>query len=174
MTRAEGMTAQIYWIDRSPGRRLAILARPRGGDWLAEEIASWRSQGIDVVVSLLDPTETEELGLDQEAELSAESGLEFVTIPVADRGVPVSSDQFAKLVARLSESLSGGKAVGVHCRAGIGRSSILVATLLVASGMNPDEALNLIQSARGCAVPDTPEQRKWIERFAERLAAKVV
>lgn len=168
------MTAQVYWIDRSPGCRLAILARPRGSDWLVDEIASWRDQGIDVVVSLLDPTETDEFGLKQEAALCAASGLEFVAMPVADRGVPTSSDQFARLVARLSESLSGRKAVGVHCRAGIGRSSMLAAALLVACGVTPTEALNRIQAARGCPVPDTPEQRAWIVRFADSFSAKAV
>ena len=51
------MLAQLYWIDAPTGRRLAILARPRGGDWLEDEVRSWRGQGIDVVVSLLTPAE---------------------------------------------------------------------------------------------------------------------
>jgi hypothetical protein len=33
---------------------LAIMARPRAGDWLDGEIAGWRAQGIGVIVSLLE------------------------------------------------------------------------------------------------------------------------
>jgi hypothetical protein len=33
------MRADIYWIADVPGGRLAILGRPRSGDWLSDEIA---------------------------------------------------------------------------------------------------------------------------------------
>ena len=33
--------------------RLAIMARPRAGDWLEDEISGWRAQGVEIVVSLL-------------------------------------------------------------------------------------------------------------------------
>ena len=39
------MNSDIYWIDS----QLAISARPRGGDWLAGEVAHWAEAGVDVV-----------------------------------------------------------------------------------------------------------------------------
>jgi hypothetical protein len=37
--------------------------------------------------------------------------------------------------------------------------------------LDAETALQRIQVARGCAVPDTEEQRDWIKRFAaEQLA----
>ena len=56
------MLAEVHWIKGLPCR-LAILPRPRSGDWLEDEIRSLRGQGIDVLVSLLTPDETAELGL---------------------------------------------------------------------------------------------------------------
>jgi len=60
-----------------------------------------------------------------------------------------------------------GKSVTIHCRQSVGRSALLAATLLVEAGINPDEAFRRIEAARGCPVPDTPEQRAWVERFSQ-------
>ena len=55
-----------------------------------------------------------------------------------------------------------GHSIGVHCRMGIGRSSLLLAALLVRSGTSPEDAFQLISAARGLPVPDTDEQRQWL------------
>ena len=48
------MSPDLYWIVGPWRGRLAIAARPRGGDWLDDELSGWRQAGIDVVVSLLE------------------------------------------------------------------------------------------------------------------------
>ena len=62
----DAMKADIYWIDQLAPHRLAIMPRPRGGDWLEDEIRSLRLEGVDVLVSLLTETEARELELDSE------------------------------------------------------------------------------------------------------------
>jgi hypothetical protein len=57
------MAARVFWIDGAWQGRLAIVPRPRGGDWLEDEIADWRDAGIDVVVSFLEPHEVAEFAL---------------------------------------------------------------------------------------------------------------
>src|ERR1700743_3176736 len=52
-----------YWINPGANGRLAIVPRPRGGDWLADDLHALRREGIDILVSLLTPSEVEELGL---------------------------------------------------------------------------------------------------------------
>ena len=82
--------ATIYPI-RGPWKgRLAIVARPRGGDWLEDEVEAWRAAGLDVVVSLLEQDEAHELGLEDEAKACAARGLKFIEFPITDRGVPAS------------------------------------------------------------------------------------
>jgi protein-tyrosine phosphatase len=49
---------------------------------------------------------------------------------------------------------------------GIGRSTLIAACLLTKLGESADSALTRIQQARGLRVPDTEEQRMWIESFA--------
>ena len=155
-----------YWIAGPWSGRLAIVPRPRGGDWLEEEIRSWREAGLDVMVSLLTHDETIELELNQEELLCRAQGIQFYTYPIPDRGVPTSRKATADLVKKLETALEAGKSVAIHCRQGIGRSSLIAALLLVSAGIDPEAALAQIRQARGCAVPDTVEQRNWIKSFA--------
>jgi hypothetical protein len=43
------------------------MPRPRAGDWLDDEIKGWRTEGVKVVVSLLEKDEISELELVEEA-----------------------------------------------------------------------------------------------------------
>ena len=158
---------KLYWIGTSTGGRLAISARPRGGDWLADEIEGWREQGVDVVVSLLTASENEELGLKDEREFAKAKGLQFVSFPIEDRNVPASAAKLQELAARLGSEIQQGKSIAVHCRQGIGRSSLISAAVLLQVGEDLDQALGSIRSARGLEVPETPEQRRWLEQFAK-------
>lgn len=161
------MRTQLYWIECSGPGRLAILPRPRGGDWLEDEVANWRREQVQVVASLLTPDESRELGLSDEAQLCQAAGITFVSFPVADRGVPASKTALAGIARQLAGLLEQGQTVGVHCRQGIGRSALLAAAVLSATGIPADAALERIAAGRGAPVPDTAEQRDWILRFAK-------
>jgi protein-tyrosine phosphatase len=161
------MRAEIFWIGEVSGGRLAVLPRPRGGDWLEDEVRSLRAAGVDVLVCLLTREESVELGLAGEAEYCTANGIEFVSFPFADRGVPASASDTLGLVRRLSALLTGGKAVAIHCRQGVGRSALVAACVLVSLGEGLDTAFERIARARGCPVPDTAQQREWVRRFTE-------
>jgi protein-tyrosine phosphatase len=158
-----------FWI-KIEGVRLAIAPRPRGGDWLADDVRLLQRAGVDVVVSALTSVEAEELGLLEEGHFCQSTGLEFLSFPIEDRSVPPSLNEFDGLLNSVADYLHKGKAVGVHCRAGIGRSAIIVASTLIRNGLSVDSAFTAIQEARGCSVPDTPEQRQWVERYSSRFA----
>lgn len=85
-----------------------------------------------------------------------------MNVPVPDRSVPSDKDAFLKRVDELAGMVRNGRFLGVHCRACIGRSSMLAVSILVRIGWNLEEAFAAVESARGFAVPDTPEQRKWV------------
>jgi hypothetical protein len=67
------MTPEIFWISGSWRGRLAVAARPQGGDWLEDEARGWQVAGLGIVVSLLKKDEAAELGLDLERD-AARSG----------------------------------------------------------------------------------------------------
>ena len=57
------MRDKIFWIPGPWRGRLAILPRPRAGDWLDDETRAWRAAVVQVIVSLLEPQEEIELDL---------------------------------------------------------------------------------------------------------------
>lgn len=161
----------IYWIQGPWAGKLAILARPRGGDWLGNEVEGWKEAGVNVVVSLLNSGEESELSLSSEAEIVRDSGLTYISFPIADYSVPGSKILMQQLAAELNDQLSRGACIGVHCRQSIGRSSLLAACILVTSGESPKRAFEHIGLARRVPVPDTAEQKEWVISFAGDLVS---
>jgi protein-tyrosine phosphatase len=161
------VTPELYWIPIELGH-LAIMAKPRAGEWLTDEIDGWRSEGVDVVVSLLESSESNELDLDGEATACVDAGIEFFSFPIRDRGVPRSVPDASKLIELLAEKLKAGASVAIHCRAGIGRSALIAACTLTRLGVAPAKAFELIGNSRRVRVPDTDEQSFWVEAFARR------
>ena len=160
------MQSQIWWTKRKFPGQIAIVARPRGGDWLEDETQSWANSGLDAVVSLLTNEEMIDLDIEREAELSAAAGLKFYNFPITDRDVPKSRAEVLNLIAKLEKLLLTGKNVGIHCRQGIGRSALIAAALFVAFDVDAATAFREISEARGLIVPETAEQHDWLVEFA--------
>jgi hypothetical protein len=158
--------SDIYPIREFKGVSLAIMPRPRAGDWLQDEIASWERAEIRTIVSLLEAQEIAELGLADEPKLCAALNIEFVSFPIPDRGVPNSFGALNHLVKPLLPKVKGGNMVAVHCRAGIGRSGVVAAAILLHSGVPYGEVFPALSRARGVAVPDTDAQVEWIRGYA--------
>lgn len=160
------MRAELYTVDYNGPGMLSVMARPRGGDWLPDEVQAWRDAGVDVVVSLLTPEEQMELGLNDEASLCQRATLAFHALPIPDRSVPSQLAAVERLIDEIVEALKAGKHVAIHCRMGIGRSAMIAAATLVALGETLERALTTIEAARGLPVPDTPEQAQWVAQYA--------
>ena len=161
------MRTNIYWLPLAGPGRLAIVPRPRGGDWLEEEVRSWRANGIDILVSLLTASEVQDLGLDDEAPLCKQLGIEYRSYPIADRETPTSKGSFLNIVETLTNELGSGKSVAVHCRQGIGRAPLVAVGILIMMGVNLEAAIAIVAEARGCPVPETAEQQRWLADFAK-------
>jgi protein-tyrosine phosphatase len=153
--------------------KLAIAARPRGGDWLEDEIVAWHRQGVTTVVSLLTPEEERELDLVEESATAKLHGLGFLSLPVQDREVPASESEVTAMLARLHEILSSGRSAVFHCRQGVGRAGLLASCMLVFEGKPPLEAIQVVSQARGVEIPETPDQRAWVLNYRVATAGTV-
>jgi protein-tyrosine phosphatase len=162
--------AEVFLIPEVPVGRLAIMPRPRAGDWLEDEVASWQSSGLDVVVSLLEDNEATELALGDEPVVCERIGVRFLQFPIQDRGVPTSYAAVSELVDRLVAELRSGRGVGIHCRIGVGRSALMAVSLLAALGIPVESAWASVARARGLSVPDTPAQRAWVARWLKGIS----
>jgi protein-tyrosine phosphatase len=163
------MWKDVYWIEGPWQGKLAVGPRPRGGDWLKDDVAKWKGAGISSVLSLLTPEEERDLDLGREAGEVRAQGLDFTSFPIPDRQIPRSEAKFSEVLEIAARDLSAGKNVLVHCRQGIGRSGLAAACLLVKNGLSPGAAVDTISAAGGLTVPETTEQRDWIHHFAAAL-----
>ena len=82
--------------------------------------------------------------------------------------MPANLEGFNRFLDRLKSDIASRKRIGIHCRACIGRSSVAAVSLLIRNGIAPDEAWRLVEEARGFPVPDTPDQREWVDRNIDR------
>jgi protein-tyrosine phosphatase len=164
------MFTELFRIEGPWPGQLAISARPRGGDWLQQEILAWKRAGIDVIVSLLEPWEAADLNLANEASDSEANGIQFLSFPIVDRNIPTSSADVHGFLAKIDTELSQGKNVAVHCRQGIGRAGLIAAALLIERGLHPEEAIRRVSASRRVPIPETDEQRVWLESYAATSA----
>jgi protein-tyrosine phosphatase len=159
------MHTELHWIDGPWKGRLAVAARPRGGDWIEDEIRAWRDAGVDVVVSLLTSQESMALDLEREEEVCRAAGIDFISFPIEDRTFPDSDSAAMNLTGKLASLLDHGKNAVAHCRQGVGRSSLIAIGTLLFEGINLDAAIAEVGHARGVQVPETAGQLTWLAHF---------
>ena len=163
------MKTELYWFsnERTNGR-LGICSRPRGNDWLEDELQHFKASGVDILVSALEYDEQFELELLEESLLCGQIGMIYLSYPIADRQTPSSMKSFYGFTKELSVELLNGNNVMVHCRQGIGRSSLLVSGILRHLwSESASEIFSFISSYRGRTIPDTEEQILWLQKWID-------
>src|ERR1051326_8656407 len=157
------MNPDLFWIPGPWAGRLAVITRPRGGDWLADEVGGWKLAGLDLGVLLLEADEANQLELANEDTTARSKGIRFISFPIPDRSVPASPPDAVGLLTEIANALREGRNVAVHCRQGVGRSGMIASGVLVVSGVEPHKAVEAVSAARGQNIPETPTQLRWIQ-----------
>lgn len=165
------MHAEMYKIGSIGHGFLAIMGRPYIDPHEPASLLNVSRLGIQQVVSLLEPSEARDLGLDTERIVAKALGMGFVSFPIADMGMPASVEDFAGITHTLFKRIDGGINTLVHCRAGIGRSGLFAAGMLLHAGMNAEQAFAHVGKMRGLRVPETPDQHNWLVANQARIAA---
>lgn len=165
----------VYWI-YGPSRAadaptpmaplpVAVVLCPRGGRDLLKEMLYLRRCGVDTVVSLLSHEQVEMLELEQEGLRARRAGMQFLHHPIPDHELPPDPKAFRKFVEDLAQRARKGEKIGIHCWGSIGRATVTAACTLIHLGWPPAHALAAVELARGCPVPDTDEQERWILNY---------
>jgi protein-tyrosine phosphatase len=152
----------VFWINSHPSVSLAIVLCPSGSRSLHRELQSMQRGGVETLVSMLEVDEAHWLGLADEGRLAQQLGLEYLSHPIPDHHTPPDPHVFRAFVTGLAARLRAGERIGVHCWGSIGRATVTAACTLIHLGWKPAAALAAVESARGCPVPDTEEQERWI------------
>jgi len=126
-------------------------------------------QGVTMVVSLLEAAEAEQIGLSGQKEALEKEGIRFRHLPVPDFDVPGDDECVLAAADEAIVCLGEGGSVAAHCFAGMGRSPLFIAAILVRQRLSTKEAFGRISEARGANVPATREQWQWLAEFEARL-----
>jgi len=141
------MLVNFSWIRAG---KVAGMGMPYANAWDA-----LRQEGIGAVLTL---TERAPVG-DPEA-----AGLRKLHVPLVDFGTP-SLEDLDRCVTWIDEQLAEGRAVVVHCFAGLGRTGTVLAAWLVREGLKPEAAVAEIRRLRPGSL-ETGGQVDAVRRFA--------
>ncbi len=144
-----------YWV--LPGSLLAgEYPYGAGAADTQQRLRRLLDAGIDSFIDLTHPGERP----DYHPLLPAQ--VEHWRSAIADAQIPLEIAQMHRILARLQSALAVGRRPYVHCRAGIGRTGLVVGCYLVEQGLDGEAALAQLnrlwqQSARSYSWPRVPQ-----------------
>ncbi len=126
-----------------------------GGRVRPEDLHRLAGAGLTHVVDTRSERQDDEQAL-------ASEGITLLCLPAPDTH-PLTVQQLREGAAWINAQIKSGSRVLVHCEHGVGRSVLLAAAALVASGMNAHDAIQLIQRRRWQAAPNHRQIRRLQE-----------
>jgi protein-tyrosine phosphatase len=123
-------------------------------------VRAWRQSGVGLVLSLIEDWEIPRRapGL---FEALARQQIGLRRYPIADFGAPRETLEFGRLLRDVGERLTAGEAILVHCNAGLGRTAVVLASILKAHGLAADPVTELRRIYRASAMEE-PVQEAFV------------
>jgi len=153
----------LLGMSHCPGRRGIDGAGRQWARVLEADLQAIQTWGASAVLSLVEPQELARLGVPDFAQAIAGTPLQWWPVPITDMATPGHATLAAWRAhgPALLQALNSGQRVLVHCAAGLGRTGMLVAKLLVLHGAGAEEAIDQVRRARPGTI-ETEAQADWV------------
>jgi hypothetical protein len=162
---AEAVSAEdpwLWWALTGTAKLAGMIKPPEGFPF-----AYLHEQGLDTIVSLIGPASYDPVPLQSRAH-----ALQDLYGGAAPDDAAAEEREVRRAVATVRSLLDEGHSVVVHCHAGIGRTGLVIGSVLVSAGHDPAAVtawLADVQRARGAkGWPESPWQGGVLASFTSR------
>ena len=136
-----------------------------------KDIKDFATEGFDVLVTLLEEKELEELSVPNLREIVIQAGLESLWLPIGDQDIPKDILAFDRLINAIVSKVKEGKKVIIHCKKGKGRTGTIATCCLIKLGYCWDDALHTVRTIRNNKSMQHRSQMKFIKDYYLKLIA---
>lgn len=167
------MAEGIAWVEPpGPAGAIGMLPLPglviarRGERFvdgaLQEEVLDALAARQTVLLAvLLDDCECDRDEIEDLRQAAEARSIALIRAPVADFSAPDQRLDWPALIERLAGELRHGRRIAFCCLAGYGRSGMMAARLLIATGSTPEAAIAAVRAARPGAI-ESEEQVAYL------------
>lgn len=161
--------AGVIGMSACPGIRLDPSRRGNLQKNLRRDILAYQEWGATGVITFNETDELAGLGLADLGHHLIAGGFWWRHLPIVDMNVPVGDFESTWQVEsrQICASLAAGERVVLHCLAGLGRTGMMAARLLVDMGMAPERAIHEVRRVRPRALQTTP-QEEYVHQFGNK------
>jgi ADP-ribosyl-[dinitrogen reductase] hydrolase len=136
---------------------------------IAADVAALKALGTGTLVSLVEPEEFDRTDTQGLLPTVAAAGIATVWYPIPDHGVPQTLPTFDGLLRDILRRLrQEGQLVVVHCKAGRGRTGLVVACMLVVQGHTAADAIAAVHALREDTLT-RDSQQDFVRAYERRL-----
>jgi atypical dual specificity phosphatase len=131
-----------------------------------DDLVTWKVSGIECIVNLI----AEDYGRDvlrNEKKL----GFDVHYFPIRDFSAPDTMEEMDDAVKWIDKQIKGKRRTVVHCFGGIGRTSTVLISFLLAQGDSAGEAFRKV-SHMGI-MPQSESQLSFLSRYASRSESRL-
>ncbi len=129
-----------------PGIRIGSTQPPNKKNLAidVQELVDWSANGV---VCFLEPHELEAARLQELPDLVRAQGIRWRQLPIVDMSIPDQAfeDAWAEEGELIRHALRIGERIVFHCYAGLGRTGMMAARILVEMGMQPEQAIAAVR-----------------------------